>query len=442
MSERSEKTYISIHEFISSWEKEIYELTNLDYFAYHLINYLGNQIETSFLNKKQQTGYLKIDSEDIGTLAFNIGDSFASFLEHNCFGDCSLACPTKLNEKINPDEIEFNSHHFHLLQLGKAEDLNRKQFLLTDILNYVVLDTLFDFYNYEMGLDLDDSDIGLMQFADFITSNVEIFIEDNGQHYLKNSKESAYALFERLLQNSEQDWNELFQSSLDDEPEDFEEWKLGEYRTTKLIEEFLYDADQSKNGFEKDAVTLKYFQNYLEEYAGIDSLDEITDEDLEEYFVFWLIREIVLETDLQPEMIRDTLIRFFKWLDLTKDINLSNHFLEVSRKHFQGFKNSILIARGYFDNNSTIDGMLASNDQETDVVSALFLVEKIGVNGLIRLRDVFLKNKYSNVQISLPVNRKILAGMIIDASIKPALYGWQLINLEYVFPESARAYLH
>ena len=104
MSERSEKTFISIHEFISSWEKEIYELTNLDYFAYHLINFLGNQIETVYFNKKEQTGYLQLDSEDIGTLAFNIGDSFASFLEHNCFGDCSLACPTNLNEKINPEE--------------------------------------------------------------------------------------------------------------------------------------------------------------------------------------------------------------------------------------------------------------------------------------------------------------------------------------------------
>ena len=442
MSERSEKTFISIREFISSWEKEIYELTNLDYFAYHLINFLGNQIETVYFNKKEQTGYLQLDSEDIGTLAFNIGDSFASFLEHNCFGDCSLACPTNLNEKINPEEIEFDSHNFHFLQFAKADDLNKKQFLLTDILNYVVLDTLFDFYNYEIGLDLDDSDIGMMQFADFITSMVEIFIEKKGQLYLQNSKASASDLFERLLQNSEQDWNDLFQFPLDDEPDDTDEWKIGEYQTKKMIEEFLHEADQSKNGFEKDAVTLKYFQNYLEEYAGIDSLDEITYEDLEEYFVFWLIREIVLETDLQPEMIRDTLTRFFKWLDLAKDINLSNHFLKVSRKHFQGFKNSILITRGYFDNNSTIDSMLASNDLEADVVSALFLVEKIGANGLIRLRDVFLKNKYSNVQISLPVNRKILAGMIIDASIKPTLYGWQLINLEYVFPERARASMH
>ena len=80
MSEKSEKTYISIHEFISSWEKEIYELTNLDYFAYHLINFLGNQIETVYFNKKEQTGYLQLDSEDIGTLAFNIGDSFAFYI--------------------------------------------------------------------------------------------------------------------------------------------------------------------------------------------------------------------------------------------------------------------------------------------------------------------------------------------------------------------------
>ena len=97
MSTRFEKTYISVNEFVSSLEKEIYELTNLDYFTFLLINYLGYQIENEYFNKDNNTPYLLIDPEEIATLAFNIGDSFESFLENNCFGDCSLSCPTKLS---------------------------------------------------------------------------------------------------------------------------------------------------------------------------------------------------------------------------------------------------------------------------------------------------------------------------------------------------------
>jgi len=72
LSERFEKTYISIHEFIDSWEKEIYELTQLDYFIYLIINKLGFQIEHDFLNAKNKNPYLQIDPNDIGTLASSI----------------------------------------------------------------------------------------------------------------------------------------------------------------------------------------------------------------------------------------------------------------------------------------------------------------------------------------------------------------------------------
>ena len=67
-------------EFIDSWEKEIYELNQLYYFIYLMINKLGFQIEHDFLNVKNKNPYLQIDPDDIGTLAFNIGDSFETFM--------------------------------------------------------------------------------------------------------------------------------------------------------------------------------------------------------------------------------------------------------------------------------------------------------------------------------------------------------------------------
>ena len=209
MSERFEKTYISIHEFISSWQKEIYELNNLDYFTYLLINHVGYLIEHSFFTKPKQCTYLKIDPEEIATLSFNIGDSFESFLENNCFGDCTLSCPTKMNEKYNPEDLDFNNGHIQILQIVNGTDLNKKQFLLTDILNYVVLDTLYDFYNYEIGLDLDDADTGLLEFADFITVSLEKFIEQKGRNYLTNPKETASELFENLIHDSEDSWEAI-----------------------------------------------------------------------------------------------------------------------------------------------------------------------------------------------------------------------------------------
>ena len=117
MSDRSEKVYISVHEFIHSWEKEIYELNNLDYFTFKLINELGYNIENNYFNQQKKTPYLTIDPDDIGTLAFNLSDSLESFFENNCFGDCSLACPIKLNEPVSPEEREFANNHLQIIQM-------------------------------------------------------------------------------------------------------------------------------------------------------------------------------------------------------------------------------------------------------------------------------------------------------------------------------------
>lgn len=444
MPDKSEKTYISVHEFISSWEKEIYELNNLDYFSYQMINFLGNNIEMGFLKKKKLSGYLHIESEEIGTLAFNIGDSFESFLENNCFGDCNLACPTKLNEKVSPQDVENEGNNFHVLQFVKTEPIDKKQFLLTDILNYVVLDTLFDFYNYEMGLDIDDSDAGLMQFADYITSIMEVFIETSGQKYLASPLESASDLFEKLIQDSDQDWEEMLESdSDDDDMDENERWKSGEGQRERMISEFVHQPNIMSRESASTSKVLGFLNNYLSNYAGIDDFEEITYEDLEEFYTFWLLREAFMENDLTADNIRDILKKFFRWMELAKDINLNPFFNEIITRHFTGFRKALGLVRSYFKKNSLIEGVLASNDPENKVISGLFYVDALLENGLFRIQDIYLKKNYSNVQINLTeANPAELSGMIVDATIKPTVYGWRLINLEYVFPEKARPYLH
>ena len=62
MAEKFEKTYISVNEFIESWEKELYELNYLDYFIFLLINKLGFQIEH---DEKVHAKLLLIDDTEL-----------------------------------------------------------------------------------------------------------------------------------------------------------------------------------------------------------------------------------------------------------------------------------------------------------------------------------------------------------------------------------------
>ena len=89
MSEKYQRTFISVREFIESWDKEIYELTNLDFFVFLTINHLGNQIEKRFFINERSNSPLSLSFDNIGTLCFNLGDSLEFFFQDNCFGNCN-----------------------------------------------------------------------------------------------------------------------------------------------------------------------------------------------------------------------------------------------------------------------------------------------------------------------------------------------------------------
>jgi len=442
LSERFQKTYISIKEFISSWEKEIYELNNLDYFTFLLINHLGYQIEHEYISKRNKNPQLHIEPEEVGSLAFNLGDSLESFLENNCFGDCSFSCPVQLHDKFSSDEINMQDSHLYIVQIISGNDITKKEVLLTDILNYVVLDTLFDFYNYEIGLDLDDADISLMQFADFITLIIEKFIETHGQTFLKNPKESASTLFEILIQETDENWDESAQSAFEEESDDTEDWKYGKLIIPNIIQEYIAALSINEANSKVFHVLLGHFRNYCEKYAGIKQFDEITHEDLEEFFLFWLLREITLEKNILPESVKSVFYNFFKWLELSKDIDLIKSFREIITLHFSVFKDSIELSRKYFEKNSVIEGILEVNATETQIFSGLFEIEKLTDHGFVHLKDIHFKKRYLNVQINFLASPEYFLNKILDACIKPTAYGWRLVHLEYIYPQAAKPYLH
>jgi hypothetical protein len=318
-----------------------------------------------------------------------------------------------------------------------GSDLSKKQLLLTDILNYVVLDTLFDFYNYEIGLDLDDADIGLMQFADFITVILEKFIESKGQPLLTNPKEPASELFENILAESENDWDEIPPATYE-ESEEKEEWKYGNLSVANVVQDYMA---QSKNLEPISERILEYFQSYTDEYAGILQIDDFSKEDLEEFFLFWLLREISLEKEITSVHVKRTFENFFIWLELSRGIDLKNLYQEFVKSSFDSFDETLSMIRLYFESNSVITGILEANLPDDQVVDGFFQVENVNKSGFIRLRDIHFRQTYLNVKINLSDPLK-LEDTILYASLKHTAYGWRIINLEYIFPAKAKPYLH
>ena len=57
----------------------------------------------------------------------------------------------------------------------------------------------------------------------------------------------------------------------------------------RIIEEYLAQATQLKA---VDKKLLNYFLIYTDKYAGITQIDEFAMEDIEEFFLFWLLQGV------------------------------------------------------------------------------------------------------------------------------------------------------
>lgn len=184
-------------EFAQIWKKESDELTRLDYFIFLLINELDLLLNNENSSGIFASGKYRLNQPQIADLALQLGDGLQFFYEQMCYGNgCSLGCPNKLNIPFskNEDDLKFEiiKQEFN----GNADACkSREDCLRHDLMNYVVKDTLADFYGYNMNMEISEEDPLLLSMADFIVTVIIRFTIDRGSELLKEPYKNAGSLF-------------------------------------------------------------------------------------------------------------------------------------------------------------------------------------------------------------------------------------------------------
>ncbi|MFZ0391389.1 MAG: hypothetical protein WAN36_13100, partial [Calditrichia bacterium] len=284
MSERFQKNFISAREFIESWDKELYELNNLDYFIYLMINHLGNQLEKRFFTPEKQTSQLFLDFDNIGTVCFNIGDTFQYFLEENCFGSCPLNCPTDLKNTVAPENQRLSEEikrKISILRSFADGSLNKEQCLRIDLLNNVILDTLLSFYNDDFHVNIEEDNLELLDLAEFFEEVMIAFIKLEGQTLLKKPLEFAMNHFEDLLDREsetppedgwQQDENEWLETS------ENENWKQPVEQVENVFDKFTKNQYYYPSVYNPALIhDIHFFKRYLLEHSRLTNIYDLNE---------------------------------------------------------------------------------------------------------------------------------------------------------------------
>jgi len=438
LAEQSRKIYISAREFIDSWEKEIYELTNLDYFIFSLINELALELEKNFFTRFSSTDALYLHSEEIGILSFNMGDSTQSFLDKNCFSSCNMNCPLQLNEDVSSTESMLRQGMIALNSQEGSRCHTKEECLYADLLNYVVLDSLLDFYNYEMGLVMEDGNMVLTRMAEFIMDIIISFTKNKGQKWLQNRDENASDLFERHIQSEQLDWQN--DANLLDDDLEGDEWKLEQSKPVYVIESFLSSLSH-RNDLGEAPRIIDRFNEFITDFLELERIEELAYDDIEEFLTIVVNHEFLMDEQINLDLVADLFESFIDYLEYNYNLNFKEAFKRFRQTVFPHILRTFRLIRRYNQRHPYVDYLLSASHLDEDEITEGFFKVHRQQKAKFVLQDIHLSTEYAGVHVDESIAWELQTGDILHGQLKKRNKGWEFVHLEMIYPENARPYL-
>lgn len=451
MSDQFQKTFVSVREFVESWDKEIYKLTNLDYFIYLMVNHLGNQLEKRFFVQSRQNSRLALSFESIGTLCFNIGDSFEYFLEEDCFGRYSVDYriePEAKNETVERNR-EVTQQRIKSLQSLVNDGFIKEQNFRVDLMEYVVMDTLLQFYYEEIGIEFGEDDLEIMELADFIEDVIITYIRSEGRTLLQRHGDPAIDNFEKLLE-AEEDYQ--FEDDPWDESEDVFEESGDDWEDSDAYYEGLNDVFQAfieaSDGHPAGhggcaACDIGLFKEYLVKQARIGDILDLSEEHLCEFLSVWLIKHFAQEEAPKFTHIFQTMARFVNWLNQIYGLDFRRSFVKFYENVKTETPRALEALNAYLEEYDLFDVLLYRGRPDITQASGSYEVKKIRsrMRKTLDLANIHFFDEFPEVRLNSAICSRLKTGDILQATLIQKDDEWEVLEIHYVFPKIARPYV-
>nr|HQV33575.1 hypothetical protein [Calditrichia bacterium] len=445
-----QKTFISPREFVDSWDREIYELRNLDYFIYLMINYLGNQLEKRYFIRDRQESRLSLSFESIATLCFNIGDSFEYFLEGE-EGRTGEEPPEFFDLDSRESRERQNQQleqRIRNLKSFLAEGILQEQNFRVDLMEHVVLDSLLQFYLEEMNLEFGEEDIEIVELADFIEDTMVSFIRNEGQELLQRPSDPAIDHFEDLLgldedYREDKKWQGEEEGALEEES-----WEGGGHdfeSFPQVVERFTAEVERSDSKPSPTARRdIELFATYLSDYADVHNLYDLSEEHLQEFMSVWLLRHFAQQSLPEFSDIFQTMARFLGWLNQQYQIDHGKNFADFYDRIKIEVPRIARVMNAYLENYNLFEVMMLRDQPGSNQLTGFFEVKDLNIpaDRQLDLHNIHFGDNIPGVMLNTSIFPRIKPGDVLHATLFQKTRGWEVLEIHFLYPGAAKPYLN
>jgi hypothetical protein len=419
---------ISAEAFLCVWNKEIYELTNSDYFTFLLMNELIEKLAHYEQSVPTNAHPFPLEYIHMVNLTLNIGYNLQIFLEKNCLLSCNLKCHCNLSEKLGVHHIDEQQNILIYEFLDEKNKCNSKEDCFSsDILDYVIYDSLIDFFHYDLGAAVNESDPFIQKLAKLIMATILSFIKSVDQKLLTDHSDSAVDSFELIQKKESAELTELWLRS--ENFNDSKEWETSPTAISKVIDEYL-EYTQLKTGAKN---VLESFCEYCLAHTSCRDFEKFTDDYYQHFFYDYVYPSLGYRSDTYLNLTFNTFKNFFNYLRYKYDLDF-NAILRLTLDIKSPYiRRCLKITKSYHAQKTITKPLNESENFEKN-----YKIIKIDEKQAVVEHPPYPEKLLLDVT-DIPNRNNLKPGDILRCQIEPAEELWKLVYLRTVYPaESAR----
>ncbi len=436
MPEHSQKIYLSAQRFIDLWHKSAMEMTNLDFFIFKYVNYLGKSISDYLLLQRNVKIALSLNTEDSLHLAFILGKNLSVFLHRNCFGECSSRCVDNFMHRKDNSQIRFPGGKTNPVTNRLNVPKGRECFYF-GIMNSVILNGITSFFNYDPNGDIGEGNLAMVDLADFLLDRSMDFIFTSGANLLENPDLKAINRFTEIIE-TKASGNEPLNLTAPFKTDD----KSPSLPVRSLIKSFSENMVNT-TGRAASASSLHLIETYLLNALPQQNMAFLDHTHLQEFMSYKIIMQLAFDSDKKLISVFNTLDKFIEWLYNNYKIDLRNDFRYLNRKLKLSCRRVIRAYNVFHENIDLFMLLLFKNRHFAETTYGWFQIEKINrkINGILTISDI----KNPDFIVEIPLGNFVLIYLDRKDLLELTLYeengNWKIIEIHNIFPQMARPFI-
>ncbi|MBN1407762.1 MAG: hypothetical protein JW956_08235, partial [Calditrichaceae bacterium] len=205
-------------------------------------------------------------------------------------------------------------------------------------------------------------------------------------------------------------------------------------------EEFISDSNFARDK-QQGIRLLDQFRNYLTHFLEMKKIDDLSMDDIEEFFSVVLPHEMLSEDEPCFDSVKEVFFKFLAYLEFSRNLYMHIPFEKFINRHLPEIIRTYKMTNNYLKKYPFVNFLMSPDNNDSSLVEGFYEIQK-NDQDQYSIKDIHLNTQLEPVDLS-----RLKGSLVRDTDIFHCHFVnkngiWQIAHLEQVYPAVSKYYLY